>query len=393
MASVVEKVLDKTFTSYAEDNITDDLDLAVVGNSIRADNPEVKALREKGIPFVSLPEAISYFLIGSREECPASVVFSGTHGKTTTTAAAAFVLEKAGRKPGYFIGGVVDGLESQVRPWSTETPYENRVVVLEGDEYDSAFFEKWSKFHAYRPDILVITSLEFDEETDKFQLLSRTPVEDGSGQKLEISLGKESSLSFKSRLLGEHNALNFLAVSAVGQELGLSEKNIALSLAEFEGVRRRQQVLVNKPEVKLIEDFAHHPTAVRLTLQGLREAHPDWNLIAVFEPRSNTSRRAVFQELYAESFRPADKVFIKAPPEREFYSKEKSESDDSLNRELEVKSLVAGIEKRGTSAVSFEESTWIVDSLPDSLTGKDLVVLMSNGSFDGIPASLKNLLT
>lgn len=444
MGEVVKEVLEEVFEGYSDSNISDSISLAVVGNSIRSDNPEVKALQDLGIPYVSLPEAISFFLIGSREECPTSIVCSGTHGKTTTSAATSFMLEKAGRAPGFFIGGVVDGLDSQVRTWSPEKSVEDRVVVLEGDEYDSAFFEKWSKFHAYRPDILVITSLEFDHadifssiedikdefealvnsmpagsrvlacsafpevlelqkrlskrgeikaefltygerESDDFSLSERVP--EAGRQGLLMSLRGEE-LEFKASLIGEYNAFNLLAAASVGKLVGLEDKQIAQGLSEFEGARRRQQLLVDKENIKLIEDFAHHPTAVRLTVEGIRESYPDWNVIAVFEPRSNTSRRALFQVAYSESFDKADAVFLKAPPEARFYSKDKTEEEQALD----TVRLAGDIEARGTKVSSFEDSDLLVENLPKSFSGKDVIILMSNGSFDGVPARLRSLL-
>jgi len=444
MGDVVRGVADRIYSSYSKDNLVERPDLVVIGNALSRDNPEAEYVLAEKIPFASMPEVFAALLIGKRDHCKTSIVVSGTHGKTTTAAAIARMCDSAGRRPGYFVGGVPQDFPSGIRPVSTELPLEKRVVVLEGDEYDSAFFAKWAKFHSYRPDIAIVTSLEFDhadiyesideiveefnifvrrvpatgvilvcDEGDRlsalvngwqsdpsvtarimryganpaseFRLIERTAQIDSAdcgGQQLKIQLGNEK-VSVDVRLGGPHNALNLLATAAVGSIIGLSSEEICFGLAAFNGVVRRQQLLGDFDGVRLLEDFAHHPTEVRLTLQGFKENHPGRRLIAVFEPRSNTSRRSFFQEDYVSSFDAADLAVIQRVAQPGGYS-----GTSSPVIALDVDRLAENIESRGTPVKVFDAPGEIEEFVLTEARQGDVVVLMSNGAFGGLPASL-----
>jgi UDP-N-acetylmuramate: L-alanyl-gamma-D-glutamyl-meso-diaminopimelate ligase len=440
MGDVVRAVADNIFEGYSADNLNERPDLVVIGNSLSKDHPEYQRVLADGIPYASMPEVLGELLVGSREDCKNSVVIAGTHGKTTTSAAMSVLLENAQRKPGYFVGGYVDELEGGIRPWSAEQPASERVVVLEGDEYDSACFAKWSKFHSYRPDFLVITSLEVDhadifasiddivdefealvrsmpasahvlicdqyqinqdlavkwqqdssvlcevslygrDEKSKFRLKNR---ESGQGkQKLELELAGKK-ITVLTSLSGEHNALNLTAISSVACLLGLSESEIIQGVASFSGVKRRQQKVFDNEKIVVIEDFAHHPTAVDLTLAGLKELWPERRLVAVFEPRSNTSRRSFFQEAYAKSFSAADLVLIKSVAEDSGYSKS---GEDIVA--LDTDQLVLDIKSNtGIEAQAISEIDSMTEELVSLKKEGDLIVLMSNGDFGGIKDKL-----
>ena len=436
MGEVVRKTVDVIFEGYKKENLSKTPALVVVGNTASRDNPEVQEVIEKGIPFASMPEVFSALLIGGRNECGTSVVVTGTHGKTTTTALVSSMLEDAGRSPGYFIGGAPLNFSSSIRSVDVKRPAEDRVVVLEGDEYDSAFFSKYAKFQSYRPDIAIITSLEFDhadiyssieaieEEFTRFvalvpeggvvlycadyqrlhtlakswsknqdfkatflgyglsddatyRLQSVSQTESGT-QKLVLSL-KGKVLEVESSLCGPHNALNVLAAASVGALLGLSDSEIQSGIRSFLGVKRRQQVVFEDRGIIVIEDFAHHPTAVQVTLEGLKTKYPKKRLIAVFEPRSNTSRRQVFQDEYKKSFQSADIVVLKEIGDYQGYSATKNPVEG-----LNVSEIVSALEKQNKKARCFESVEEILLYLNGEVQSGDVVVVMSNGDFGGL---------
>jgi UDP-N-acetylmuramate: L-alanyl-gamma-D-glutamyl-meso-diaminopimelate ligase len=447
MGEVVRELADVLYEGYDASNLDDDPALVVIGNALSRGNPEVEAVIERGVPYASMPEVFSALLIGEREDCATSIVIAGTHGKTTTSAAMATLLDQAGREPGYFIGGVPFSLPGGLRLTESKLPPRDRIVVLEGDEYDTAFFAKYSKFHAYRPDVLVITSLEFDhadifESLDDIdaefdRLVRRMPVgsrvyacsedehlrelsrkwalskdvqaeilsygcqEDADvrllerspwccqevpyrkfGQELQIQLHGEKGTIF-TPLSGKHNALNLLVCAGIAKDIGLNFSQIELGVRAFRGVRRRQDVLFDAGGITLIEDFAHHPSAVKTTLEGLQESYSDRRLVAVFEPRSNTSRRAVFQEDYEASFDAASLALVKKVEDVGSYSNTSSEL-----RALDVDGLVEAISKRGVDSRSFETVEEIQRSLLAGMREGDVIVLMSNGDFGGLSQSL-----
>ncbi len=402
-------------------------DLVVVGNVISRGNPEMMAFTERGDRYVSLPEFMEQNLLpGTR-----NLVVAGTHGKTTTSSLLAHVLTEAKKKPSYFIGGV-----STTLPHSFQVENGSPYFVLEGDEYDTAFWDKVPKFNHYLPNDTILTSVEFDHadiyadlnavkkafsglisrirpdgrliaciEMENVRELikeSKVPVitysrnksdqADYSFSNLKASLEGiefdvihrgESADHLKLQLTGEHNALNALAVYIECKMLGLSSTEIKSGLESFQGIKRRQEERGEVRGVLVIDDFAHHPTAVRETLKALRSKYQGRRLIAVFEPRSATSRRKVFQKEYTESFDDAASVFIavaydqsKIPTSEQFSSQE----------------LVAGLKERGKQAAFFEGVEEGVKNVAASAQKGDVIAVLSNGGFGGfIPKLLEAL--
>lgn len=447
MGEVVRGVTDELYEGYSAENLAHKPDFVVIGNSLSRNNPEVQHVISQNIPYASMPEVFSALLIGKRSECPHSVVVTGTHGKSTTTALIATMLEAIGRKPGYFIGAVPNELPTNIRPPAKDRPVEERVVVLEGDEYDSAFFAKWAKFHSYRPDILVITSLEFDHADiyesleaiiEEFQAVVRAVPKGGAivvcdrddvlrrlaaewkvsdevkadvftygthrssefrlisrdlghgteelGQSLTLRMQNET-LEFRTSLAGSYNALNLLAGAAVGVLLKLPLEEIAAGLSKYSGSKRRQQIVGRFDGITVIEDFAHHPTAVRLTLEGIRESFSEQRIVAVFEPRSNTSRRDFFQNDYVHAFAAANIVVLLELENVSLYS-----NTSTPVVPLDVKKLTKDLLEAGHGAFSMPSSEKILSFLMRTLNKNDVVVVMSNGDFGGLlPALLKSL--
>jgi len=402
-------------------------DLVVIGNAVPKTNPEAQEVERAGIARISFPEAVARFLIdGSR-----SLVVAGTHGKTTTTGMMAFVLDAAGVEPGYLVGGRVPDLGEFARAGA------GRYFVVEGDEYDSAYFDKRPKFIHYRPYGVILTSIEFDHAdiyrdadhvesafADLLRLLKpesplvacaeyesirrvtgrvgvarviwygRDSVADWSYRDVRTVGGEthfealyrgfpESTL--KLSIPGEMNAANALAVYAMMRELDIDRTAVADALRRYKGAARRQQLVGEADGITVIDDFAHHPTAVRLTLDAIGERFPGRRLVAVFEPRSNTSRRAVFQDAYAEALSAASIAAVSA-----VYAK----PNDPLSAEqmLSTDRLVADLAKRDTHAWAAEGPDAILARLPDDLRPGDVVVCMSNGSFGNLPRRLLALL-
>ncbi|MFA6012262.1 MAG: UDP-N-acetylmuramate:L-alanyl-gamma-D-glutamyl-meso-diaminopimelate ligase [Desulfobacteraceae bacterium] len=401
---------------FRPENLDHNPDLVVVGNAVSKDNPEVVAMFEKKIPFCSMPQAVNHFFAKGKK----TLVVSGTHGKTTTSSLLAHVLYKAGLDPSYLIGGIVKNFNSNFRIGK------GNYLVLEGDEYDTAFFDKGSKFLHYSPDITILTSVEFDH-ADIFRdlehvksafesFIAKHPREsllvaaDGysniddilQGKVVEVErYGIQSSSfwkldniritppyitfevlrsgkqfgSFKTRLPGEHNLYNALSVIASAHRLGIPMKKVGDALESFEGVKRRQEIRGEKRGVTVMDDFAHHPTAVKETIKALKPFYPDGRLIAVFEPRTNSSMRDVFQDVYPESFDEADLVLVRKPPHLD-----KIPEDHRFSSEK----LVADLGKKGVSAYFFETTEGIIDYVIRESKSGDLVLIMSNGGFDQI---------
>ena len=401
---------------YGPQNLEAGPDLVIVGNVIRADNPEVRGLAERGLPYLSFPQALRHYFLGSRR----SLVVTGTHGKTTTSSLLATMLDHAGLDPGFMIGGVVHAFGRSSRAGSA--PF----FVSEGDEYDTAFFDKGPKFLHYCPEICILTGVEFDHAdiyadldavkaafarlvammpaTGRLVACTDDPVVRelvaaapcpvlGYGQGEEacwrlrdlavspggtdfvVERGGEYYGKFASRMPGRHNALNALAVIAVLDYLAVPPATIAAGLAAFAGVRRRQEVRGVVAGVTVIDDFAHHPTAVRETLAALRAAYPDRRLVAVFEPRTNSSRRRVFQEAYVPVFDPADRVLIREPEGLEAIAAE---------QRFSVARLAADLVAAGGDARVFVEVQEIIEDLMVSVRPGDVVAILSNGGFDNI---------
>jgi UDP-N-acetylmuramate: L-alanyl-gamma-D-glutamyl-meso-diaminopimelate ligase len=395
-------------------------DLVIVGNHIRRDNPEAQFVLQNGIPYLSMPQAIRCFFLSDHD----SIVVTGTHGKSTTSALLAWMLTRAGRDPSAFVGAFLKDWERGFRLGK------GRYMVIEGDEYDTAFFDKGPKFFHYRPHIGVITSIEYDHADmfpdleavlEAFRAFVRlipsegyfiTNADDphcldlvreckgnvvtyGSSDEAQWRLltttdrPREIHFRYKSpfshdqmmvtKLPGLHNLSNTLAVLAVASTIGLSCKESQQGLLTFPGIKRRQDVLGERNGILIIDDFAHHPTAVRGTIEALRGYYPERRLIAVFEPRSNTSRRRVFQDQFATAFDQADRVCIKQPPDIEGISEEER---------LDARQLVRDICQRHKEGVYFENTENLLSYLLNHSCPGDLILCMSNGSFDHLPRRL-----
>ena len=417
-STLLERLRVPVRLGYRPENLDPPPDLVVVGNVVSRTNPEVEALLARGIPYVSMPEAIRrFFLAGKR-----SLVVAGTHGKTTSTAMLACVLERAGRSPSLMVGGESLDFGGNFRLGSGED------FVVEGDEYDTAFFDKGPKFLHYEPRGLVLTAIEFDhadiyrdlrQVTEAFvRLLRMVPPEcpvvvcadfahvetavSESGRRVErfgLSPTAEWQASdlrdeggrtrFEVRLrgrveaklaippMGEMNARNALGVFALCRRLGLSPAEILPGLESFRGVRRRQEVLRDEP-VTVIDDFAHHPTAIAGTLEAARRRYPGRKLWAVFEPRSNTSRRRTFQREFAEALRTADAAVIGS-----VFFKETDPLPEADR--LSVSELVADLRASGREAETFPDPDKILDHLRRGVQPGEVVIFMSNGVFGGLP--------
>jgi UDP-N-acetylmuramate: L-alanyl-gamma-D-glutamyl-meso-diaminopimelate ligase len=426
MSTFLEQEGIAAFSGYDAGHITADLDLVVVGNAVSRGNPEVEEVLDRKIRYCSLPDMLrEHFLWGGR-----SVVVAGTHGKTTTTSLAGWLLTDAGLDPTVFVGGIAENLGEHGSSYRIGA---GRHVVLEGDEYDSAFFDKTAKFLKYLPDIAVINNIEFDhadiyadleavrlsfrrlvnlvprrgllllgaDSADALALkeLARCRVEtfgvnegaDWQASLIQVSpdgtrfnalRGGRFFGGFFTPLIGRHNVRNALAAIAIGTEAGVSPSTLADSLRAFKGVRRRLEVLETIDGVSLFDDFAHHPTAVHETLAGLRAAHPQARIWAIFEPRSASSCRRIFQTEFARAFAPADEVVIAA-----VYRSSLPE-----DQRLSAERLVADLLAAGTHARHIAGVDEIVAVVARETRPGDLVVIMSNGGFGGIRAKMVDAL-
>ncbi len=408
-------------SGYRAEHITADLDLVVVGNAISRGNPELEEVLDRKIRYCSLPEAIrEHFLWGAR-----SIVIAGTHGKTTTTALTGWVMTSAGADPTVFIGGIARNFGDG---GSSYRIGQGRDFVIEGDEYDSAFFDKTAKFLKYLPDIAVVNNVEFDHadiyaDFDAVSLAFRRLVNlvprrglllvgaDSPGARALADVAKSRVQTFGTGegldwqahdldangdrtlfrvrrggtpfgefgvpLLGAHNVRNALAAIAIATDLGISAERIRDGLGSFAGVKRRLEVVGVAGGVTVYDDFAHHPTAVAETLGGLRASHPEARIWAVFEPRSASSCRRVFQDDFARAFVPADEILI-APVFR-------STLPDA--ERLSVPRLVDDLTAARRSAREGGVDD-IVETIARERRPGDLVVIMSNGGFGGIHQKL-----
>jgi UDP-N-acetylmuramate: L-alanyl-gamma-D-glutamyl-meso-diaminopimelate ligase len=411
-----------TLIGYRAEHITSDLDLVIVGNAISRGNPELEEVLDRKIRYCSLPEAIrDHFLWGAR-----SIVIAGTHGKTTTTSLAGWLLTHGGVDPTVLVGGIARNFGEQ---GSSYRIGQGREFVIEGDEYDSAFFDKTAKFLKYLPDFAVINNVEFDHADiyDDFDAIAlafrrlvnlvprrglllvgadsagaealigsaRSRVETfgtgddvdwqahdietaGPATRFKVRRGGSPFGVFDAPLVGAHNVRNALAAIAIATEVGISVERIAEGLRLFGGVKRRLEVVGTADGVTIYDDFAHHPTAVAETLAGLRASNRSARIWAVFEPRSASSCRRVFQEDFARAFTAADEVVI-APVFR---------SKLPESERLSVPKLVRDLNDRGQSARDAESLDDIVATIVREHRAGDLVVLMSNGAFGGIHQKL-----
>jgi UDP-N-acetylmuramate: L-alanyl-gamma-D-glutamyl-meso-diaminopimelate ligase len=396
-------------------------DMAIIGNVIRRENPEAQFVLGNGLPYVSMPEAIGRFFLSEHD----SIVVAGTHGKSTTSSLLGWVLAQGGLDPTVFVGAFLKNWGRSYRLGS------GKYMVIEGDEYDTAFFDKGPKFLHYRPHIGMVTSIEYDHadifpdfdavlkafgsfaqlsgpedylilnaddahcmelrrvcrgraltygwsENADWRLLD-ADFKAGCVEFTFLGPGFRDARRMVSRLPGRHNLGNTLAVIAAATLAGLSLERIQEALLAFEGVKRRQDILGESEGILVMEDFAHHPTAVKETLQALRPFYPDRRIIAAFEPRTNSSRRRIFQDAYAEAFDAAHLVCIKEPPGLDAIPPEER---------MNARELVEHIGMRHKEAHYFEDTDGLLQFLVSHCTSGDLVLSMSNGSFDGLPQRL-----
>ena len=406
---------------FSPEHLADHPDLVVVGNAVSQSNPEVQAMLAQNLPFLSFPQALAEFFLDERHP----IVVAGTHGKTTTASLMAWVLESAGLDPSYMIGGI---------PRNFGTNYQlgrGSFFVVEGDEYDTAFFDKGPKFLHYRPRSAILTSVEFDHAdiyrdldhvkaafqrfvhilpSDGYlaagidfphvhDLLTSVPCrwegygfsEQAAWQAIEVEPEGEVTrfvVQYQGRrmgtmswgLVGRHNIQNALAVIAVAHRLGVSFDDIRQGVQSFAGVKRRQEVRGIVRDITLIDDFAHHPTAIHETLAALRARYHDRRLWAIFEPRSATSRRAIFQEDFVDAFAEADGVVIAG-----LFNPEMIPSDARLSPERLAQDIAC---RYGKPAVSLPTVEAIVAHLTACVRPGDVVAIMSNGGFGGIHEKL-----
>ena len=417
MSTFLESRGVRIMAGYRASNLDHRPDLTVIGNAMKRGNPEVERLLDERGNFCSLPELVSEFFIRGHH----SIVIAGTHGKTTTSALLAWVFESAGLAPGFLIGGIPNNFGSGARaaggcqpsstgvspvcsPPSASSERAGRpcysFFITEGDEYDTAFFDKRSKFVHYRPDTVILNNIEFDH-ADIFadlaavkrsfrQLVAIVPrrglivANDADANVREVVAGAQCRVRYFGSadfagyaipLAGAHNQRNAAAVAVCAAELGLTREQIQRGFATFTGVKRRLEVRGEAAGVTVLDDFAHHPTALVETIRAIRERYPQRRLWALFEPRSNTTRRNVFQRELTDALALADGVFV-ARVDR---LNELPETE-RLNPERLVTDL-RGLGKPAAYAANADE---IATALAPQLQSGDVVAVFSNGGFGGV---------
>jgi UDP-N-acetylmuramate: L-alanyl-gamma-D-glutamyl-meso-diaminopimelate ligase len=421
MSQLLEQLKIPVAQPFSEENLHPRPDLVIVGNAISRGNPELEFVLDQRIPFQSLAEVIHHEFLVGRD----SLVVAGTHGKTTTTSMLAWIYETAAHEdpalaPSFLVGGIAENFRSSFALRST------RPFILEGDEYDTAFFDKGPKFLHYFPDALILTHVEFDHadiyadleavKTAFKRLVNLVPRRgrivafDGSENVTEcvarafcpverygfaegsywrianlsthdhrsrwrIDRQGEPWLQVEMPVVGEHNVLNATAAAALARGLGISDKAIQQGLSTFCSVKRRLEVIAEIEGITLIDDFAHHPTAIRETLRALRLQYPAARVWAVLEPRSNTLRRNVFERELAASLAQADEVVLAG-----VYQAANVPEDQVLHPERVIQTLL----DQGVPARQLPDVPAIVEFLSSRLQSGDVVAILSNGGFDGI---------
>jgi UDP-N-acetylmuramate: L-alanyl-gamma-D-glutamyl-meso-diaminopimelate ligase len=406
------------YHGFGPENLSPRPDLVIVGNAVSRDNTEVVAMLQAGIPGLSFPQALAYFFLQKRH----TVVVTGTHGKSTTTALIAWLLSHAGYDPGFFVGAVMQNFASTFGLGHGEH------FVVEGDEYDSAYFDKAPKFLHYRPRTAVLTSVEFDhadiyrdlrqvraafvrflhllppdgrliacsDQPQVQELLAGTPLAvpvqtyglqpdadwravacqpQGHGMRATVLYRGEPYGQFVSPLLGHHNVQNLLAAIAVTSHLGLSPMQITAGLATFQHIKRRCEIRGEADGITIIDDFAHHPTAVQVTLEAVRLAYPKSRLWAVFEPRTATSRRGIFQQDYAVALRLADRVLL-----ADVFRKAQLPEAERLS----PVTLVQALRRQSVPAWFHPTTEAIIKHVCREAQPSDVIIIMSNGGFEDI---------
>ena len=406
-------------SDYDADNFKTEPDLCVIGNAVSRGNPEVEAVLNRKLHYVSLPEILKEFFLRKTH----NLIVSGTHGKTTTSSLLAWIFEYAGKSPSFLIGGLPANFERGCKKG------EGKFWILEGDEYDTAFFDKRSKFLHHLPELVIINNVEFDhadiyENLEAIQLSFRrlvnlvpmqgmvlvnaddpnalAVVDKSLAPVTEVGFSKNAAIPicnfqstatgvsfeilgkfFELPLHGEFNVRNAAMAIAAAHFYQIDLEVIARALKQFKGVKRRQEERATVDEITIVDDFGHHPTAMRETLKGLRQRYKGRKLWALFEPRSNTTRRAVFQESLPEALALADGVFVS-----QVARLEQLPEKERLNPEK----MVLAIEAKGVPAFYVADASTIVEKLVPLLKRKDVIVVFSNGGFGGIHQLLEKTL-
>ena len=429
MSTQLEALGIKILNGYKAGNVDIEADVTVVGNAISRGNPELEEVLNRKLLYRSQAEIVQEeFIRGKR-----SLVIAGTHGKTTTTSIAAWVCEVGGLDPGFLVGGIVQNFDASFRVTGGDH------FVIEGDEYDTAYFDKKPKFMHYLPEIAIVNNIEFDHadiydnlddiKWEFSRLMNLVPgngrlicgidspvvgevlaemdgklftnIEtyglsddarwqaryiDFSGDTTRFTVFNEDKKygEFETHLIGEFNVRNCLAVIIAADAWGIGKEKIQEAFDTFKSVKRRVEIRGVIGGVTVIDDFAHHPTAVEETLKALRMKYTGQRLIAVFEPRSWSSRLAIFQEPYGKAFSYADYVIIAG-----VYNTSKA---SELGKVLDTGELVKDIELQGKPAFSFPDADAIITHLTPELKSGDIVAIMSNGGFGGIHDKLLDIL-
>lgn len=415
MSTVLESQGIRLSEGYKAENLPERADMYVVGNAISRGNPELEALLDRKLPYTSMAELIKWEVIQGKR----SFVVTGTHGKTTTTTLLAWLLEASGRNPGFMIGGVPENFTTGAR--FTDSPF----FVIEGDEYDTAYFDKRSKFLHYLPECAIVNNIEFDhadifrdleeilltfqrmvnlvprngvvllngDDPNCLSLRAKCPapfktVGLGSGcdhririteAAMESTTFEIDGSSFVLPMIGEFNVRNAAMAVCAARFAGLSDGDIREALASFKGVRRRQQVRGEVHGITIIDDFGHHPTALRETLRGLRQRYPGRRLWALFEPRSNTSRRNILQDQLIEALGEADGSIIAAVNAPEKVAPE---------LRLDPDKVAHAVRERGKICHHEPDTAAILERLRQEAREGDVIIVFSNGGFDGIHQKL-----
>ena len=409
-------------SGYRPENVPEDADVIVIGNVMKRGNPEVEAILNRKLFYVSLPELLKELFMRGRH----NLVVTGTHGKTTTTSLLAWILTVAKLKPSYVIGGLPANLGQGA------LLNRSKYFVIEGDEYDSAFFDKRSKFVHYLPELLIVNNIEFDhadifnnldEIKLSFRRLFNIVPQNGMillngddancvdvarqlqplmAQIEEVGFSencarqiRDASYSTKGSsfvlggdkyeipLVGEYNVRNAAMAISAARFYGVPLEKIRKALKSFKGIARRQEVRGEARGITVIDDFAHHPTALRETIRALQHRYPGSRIWAVFEPRSNTTRRAIFQHELPEALKLADGVFIS-----QVARLDQIPQNERLDPEAVMKSIAAA----GRPAFYEPDAAHIIEKLVPLLKEKDVVAIFSNGGFDGIHQKLLDAL-
>ena len=429
MSTQLEELGIKIISGYKAETADLKRDCTIVGNTISRGNEELEEVLNRKLVYRSQAEIVREEFIRGRR----SLVIAGTHGKTTTTSIATWLAEVGGLNPGFLVGGIVQNFGASFRV--TKSDY----FIIEGDEYDTAYFDKKPKFMHYLPETAIVNNIEFDhadiyhdireikfafsrlmnlvpsngrlivgidspvvrEVLKEMKGKLNTTIEtfgtsddakwqaryiDFSGDTTRFTVFKDQHSwgEFETHLIGEFNVRNCLAVIIAADAWGISKEKINEAFRTFKSVKRRVEVRGVISGVTVIDDFAHHPTAVEETLKALKQKYKDKRLIAVFEPRSWSSRLAVFQEPYTKAFNYADYVIIAG-----VYNTSKA---SELGKVLDTDELVKDIELQGKPAMSFPDADAIVEHLAPELRENDVVAIMSNGGFGGIHEKILNVL-